>query len=79
MNEWYDRCSDTIETFRDKAVVVSSQSIEEAIEWLNEWNVSSVRSLKNTITCEATMIAFQDKLVNANCSFSLYSKVREFN
>ena len=33
------RCGpDKIESFRSRAVVVTAQSIEEAIEWLNEWN-----------------------------------------
>lgn len=58
-----NRVSDKIEFFREKAVVVSAQSIEDAIEWLNEWNSEFVRIANDTTTCEAVTLAFWDQTV----------------
>lgn len=59
----YKRCSDKIEYFRDKAVVVSAQTIEDSIEWLYEWNREFVKVSSDTMTCESVMLAYKDKSV----------------
>jgi hypothetical protein len=42
---------------------VSAQSIEEAIEWLNEWNKIEVKGSTDTSTCHGVLHAFQDDTV----------------
>ena len=50
-------------------MVVSAQSIEEAIDWMNEWTQSVYTSRIDTSTSEAVMLAFQDRTVNNLCFF----------
>lgn len=53
--------------FQEKSVVVSSQSIEDASAWINEWTIdfkSNVISFGDTITAEATLLAFKDDCVS---------------
>jgi hypothetical protein len=63
-----------IETFKEKAVVVSAQSIEEAIDWINEWVQPVLSTSSNTISSECLMLAFQDKTVKLKTNNKKYSK-----
>ncbi len=54
-----------IETFKDQAVVVSAKSINDAIDWLNDWNRKIVRPVTDSTTCEAVMKAFSDQSIEA--------------
>jgi hypothetical protein len=44
-------------------VAASEQTIEEAIEWINEWNQQKVLVSDELNTCEALMIGFLEKKV----------------
>lgn len=57
------RCAQKIECFSDKSVVVSPQSIEDAIDWLNSWVREFESCITDTTTVEATAFAFKDKTV----------------
>lgn len=48
-------------------MVVSAQTIEESIEWINEWNNEYVKESPDTLTCESVMLAFKDKTVILKC------------
>lgn len=59
------RCSSgQIEFFQQKSVMVSTQSIDEAFAWINEWNIDLKNTFTgDTITTEAVMQAFKDDTV----------------
>lgn len=46
-------------------MVVSAKSINDAIDWLNDWNRKIVRPSTDSSTCEAVMKAFQDDSIEA--------------
>lgn len=54
-----------IESFKENAVVVSAKSINDAIDWLNDWNRKLARPTTDSSTCEAVMKAFQDESIES--------------
>jgi hypothetical protein len=56
--------ADCVESFKDKVVIVSAQTIEDAIEWLNSWERVDFRPPTDTSTCHGVLHAMEDKNVN---------------
>ena len=72
------RCSHEIESFKEKSIQVDSDSIDEAIDWLNDWSHCYAITANPLSTCEALLEALNDSKVFYIEFFSLNIKFHYF-
>ena len=69
------RCSHEIESFKEKSIQVDSDSIDEAIDWLNDWSHCYAITANPLSTCEALLEALNDSKVFYNKFFFFQYKI----
>ena len=46
--------------FKERVILVNEETINEALQWLNNWNPSNISLANPTATIEATLKALQE-------------------
>ena len=62
--------------FKERVIIINEDTIAEALQWLSNWNHSSISLANPTATIEATLKALQDINVKfQNFEFNIIFKI----